>query len=108
MTRTINTERIRELNDSFRKSGRYNCTPAVSNLPQPDQSRLIYKVMRYSNFSEDNDPYHEHDFGNVNLNGVTYFWKIDYYNLTYDGGSEDPSNEEVTQRVLTLMRADEY
>ena len=40
--------------------------------------------------------------------GEKIFWKIDYYDVNYEFGSENPSNLELTRRVLTVMFADEY
>ena len=59
-------------------------------------------------FTKDNDPHGEHDFGSFEIEGETYFFKLDYYALDMDGGSEDPADPEKTTRVLTIMRADEY
>ena len=42
------------------------------------------------------------------FDGVKVFWKIDYYDKTMKNGSNDPSNEELTTRVLTIMKAEEY
>ena len=63
---------------------------------------------RFDKFDSDNDPHREHDFGSFEIDGETYFFKIDYYALDMDGGSEDPADPEKTTRVLTIMRADEY
>jgi hypothetical protein len=49
-----------------------------------------------------------HDFGSIEIDGETYFWKIDYYDLAMQFGSESPEDPEQTTRVLTIMRADEY
>ncbi|WP_420822819.1 DUF3768 domain-containing protein [Allostella humosa] len=35
-------------------------------------------------------------------------WKIDYYNRTLDGGSDDPTGPNRTCRVLTIMLAREW
>ena len=50
----------------------------------------------------------EHDFGNFEVEGENYFFKIDYYSPDLEGGSEDPADPKKTTRVLTVMRADEY
>ncbi len=77
-------------------------------MPQDKQLALARRVMEFNTFSEDNDPYGEHDFGAVEMGGDRFFWKIDYYDLAMKIGSEDPSDEKVTKRVLTLLRSDEW
>ena len=59
-------------------------------------------------FTSDNDPLGQHDFGMFDHAGVTYFWKIDYHDLECVYGSDNPADPAVTTRVLTVMRADEY
>jgi hypothetical protein len=102
---------IRTLNDNFRSTfigGRLLTTAAVAELSVDTKARLLLAVQSFSNFTNDNDPRREHDFGAVELEGETYFWKIDYYDLDSRFGSEDPSDPAQTTRVLTIMRADEY
>jgi len=65
-------------------------------------------VQSFSNFTKDNDPHGEHDFGSIKIEGETYFFKIDYYDLAMQFGSENSADPEQTTRVLTIMRADEY
>ena len=105
------TDRIRLLNDNFRTTlcgGRVLTTASVAELPLDVKARLLLAVQSFSNFSKDNDPHGEHDFGAIELEGEKYFWKIDYYDKDSRFGSEDPSHPEKTTRVLTVMRADEY
>lgn len=105
------TRRIRELNDTFRATftgGRVLLTVGISALPADVQAIIIRKVVTFSEFSEDNDPHQEHDFGNFHVAGHYVFWKIDYYDKSMEGGSEDPSDPEETERVLTIMLANEY
>ncbi len=83
-------------------------TVGVSALPRGSQLRLLKAVRSQRVFTLAEDPYHEHDFGVVELEGDRYFWKIHYYDLDLNCASPDPMDEAVTTRVLTLMRADEY
>ncbi len=107
----MNIEKIRQLNDELRKSfcgGRVVITVGVQSLTGNDQQELLKQVQMFDNFTEDNDPYGEHDFGAINFKNDTYFWKIDYYDTNYNYFSPDPSDQNVTNRVLTIMRGDEY
>ena len=73
-----------------------------------DQNRVFKKVSEFETFNEDNDPHGEHDFGSLELKDETVFWKIDYYNPSKEYGSSDPSNPQLTHRVLTIMLAHEW
>jgi hypothetical protein len=63
----ITTNRIAELNDMLRKTffagGRVVMTQGIRALPEADQSAIREKVEIFDDFSEDNDPYGERDFG---------------------------------------------
>ena len=110
-TTQSNADRIRLLNDNFRSTfvgGRVVMTQGVDALPIDTKARVILAVRSFAKFTERDDPHHEHDFGSFDIEGETYFFKIDYYALDMDGGSEDPADPEKTTRVLTIMRADEY
>jgi hypothetical protein len=77
-------------------------------VPEEDVARVLDRVRRFDEWTTDNDPHGEHDFGSFECAGVTYFFKFDYYSPDLQGGSEDPADPEKTTRVLTIMRADEY
>jgi len=114
MTRSTNvrTERIRQLNDEFRKTlsngGTVVMTRGVMDLPDDARAQVVLNVAQFSDFKKSNDPYGEHDFGAFNLAGQRFFWKIDYYDKSMHFGADDPSDEKNTTRVLTIMLADEY
>ena len=103
---------IAELNDRFRKGnmtlGQYMMTRGVQVLTPDKLSKLFGLVQEFDQFTADNDPYAEHDFGKVTLDGDDYFFKIDYYDPTLASHSIDPSSPNATRRILTLMRSDEY
>ena len=107
----MNVEKIKQLNDTFRKTfcgGRVVLTVGIQSLPTDDRSELLKQVQEFDKFTEDNDPYGEHDFGAISFKNDTYFWKIDYYDTDYNYLSPDTSDSNVTNRVLTIMRGDEY
>lgn len=108
---TYRTGRIQQLNDAFRSTGiggRFVLTVGIRGLGPTSVAKLITKVRCFSEFSEDNDPHQEHDFGSLKHDGKNIFWKIDYYDLKLEAGSEDPSDSTITCRVLTVMLAEEY
>ena len=105
------SQRIRELNDEFRRTGfggRQFITPGIQEMGLLDVMTIRQLVASYDAFSEDNDPHGEHDFGNLTHRGQKVFWKIDYYDATLTAGSPDPADPAVTTRVLTIMLAQEY
>jgi len=106
------TEKIAMLNDLCRKAlgvaGRLVQTSGINALPPTDQSAIREKVENFNTFTEDNDPHKERDFGAFEHNGERIFWKIDCYDRTMTGGSEDPTDPNQTVRVLTIMLASEY
>ncbi|HET9098264.1 MAG TPA: DUF3768 domain-containing protein [Candidatus Saccharimonadales bacterium] len=97
--------RIAALNDHFRQtSNHFLLTNGVSNLP--NIPGLIGEIRRYKDFNEDNDPYEEHDFGNLSWQGRSIFWKIDYYDQQLSQW-HDPAKDSC-KRILTVLLADEY
>lgn len=104
--------RIRELNDRFRchgiGRGSIMVTPCVQEKGTDFVVAAIQAVRSFDDFSRENDPWGEHDFGAVEVGGKRIFFKLDYYDLSLECGSENPANEGCTHRVLTIMLAEEY
>jgi len=116
MTETIErdpkTEKIAELNDLCRTAmgvtGKVVMTQGIAAMDAADRSRIREKVELFNDFNEDNDPHGERDFGEFTHADEKIFWKIDYYDVRMQYGSEDPSDPSQTTRVLTIMLAGEY
>jgi hypothetical protein len=107
----MSAEKIRALNDAFRTTmtgGTVLLTAGVDALPSDVKALVIRRVATFSEFTADNDPHGEHDFGNFTLAGRKLFWKIDAYDADTRYGSEDPADPAKTTRVLTIMLAEEY
>ncbi len=106
-----NCEKIAELNDNLRKtfSGGYVMTSnGIVALGPKRKWEIIKKVKEFNDFDFKNDPHREHDFGAFTDGNEHIFWKIDYYDKNLEFASEDPSNPEVTNRVLTIYLAEEH
>ena len=107
----MSAEQIRTLNDAFRTTmtgGKVLLTGGVDALPSDVKALVLRRVATFSEFTADNDPHGEHDFGSFEIAGRKLFWKIDYYDAAMEFGSEDPADPSNTTRVLTIMLAEEY
>jgi hypothetical protein len=105
------TDRIRTLNDDLRQDllgGLAVMTPGIAALGQQAVERIVKTIAVYDDFCHSNDPHEEHDFGSFEADGQKIFFKIDYYDKTRTYHSPDPSDPSVTERVITIMLADEY
>jgi hypothetical protein len=108
---TSQANRIRALNDDLRQhliGGGAVITLGVAALGQEAVDRIVQTVAVFDDFCHVNDPYEEHDFGSFEVEGETIFFKIDYYDRTLTYHSPDPADPAVTERVITIMLADEY
>lgn len=111
MSDTLSPTRLRDLNDQFRQTlrgGTIVLTAGIMALGPVAQANILRVVAAFDQFSPDNDPYGEHDFGAVEYDGQRCFWKIDAYDFTLAMHSPDALDPSVTRRVLTIMLADEY
>jgi Protein of unknown function (DUF3768) len=108
---TNETKRIRALNDDLRQhliGGGAVITLGVAALGQEAVDRIVQAVAAFDDFCHANDPYEENDFGSFEVEGETIFFKIDYFDRTLTHHSPDPADPAVTERVITIMLADEY
>ena len=85
-----------------------------SRLYPQRTNRTLFRLVRvFDEFTEDNDPWKEHDFGSVKFKGGKYFWKIDYYapdlkirirrRLAIPQGHHPSNDADAHQRVLVLL-----
>jgi hypothetical protein len=105
------TQRIRELNDDLRRhliGGLAVITPGVAALGQEAVGRIVKTIAVFDDFCHANDPHEEHDFGAFEVDGHRLFFKIDYFDSSLNQHSPDPADPSVTERVITIMLADEY
>jgi hypothetical protein len=108
---TTKTEAIRSLNDELRQNlsaGTALITAGVAALGPEVVARIVKTIAVYDDFCHANDPYEEHDFGSFEVEGSTIFFKIDYYDKSRSYHSPDPSDPSITERVITIMLAEEY
>jgi len=106
------TKRVRRLNDEARRGcGEHLSIVVTAGLRAEGEdflARVSQVVQAYTNFTKDNDPYGEHDFGAFKIDGQKLFWKVDYFDLNLERHSPDAANPALTHRVLTIMLASEY
>ena len=77
----------------------------VAALPEVDITVILQKIRDFDEFDEANDPWENfskaidslHDFGRIEHDGKTIFWKIDDY-----------GSQKGYDLMLTVMLAEEY
>ena len=102
---------IATLNDNFRRSfinGEVLLSAGIAAMSSEDKANIISLVQNFNDFTPDNNPYSENDFGTFDYKGEKILWKIDYYDLKNKYHSEDPSNPYITNRILTIMKVFEW
>ena len=106
-TTATQTLQVAALNDAARSNAaNYMATRGIMALSDITISGIFVAVQEFTAFTEDNDPYGEHDFGSFTVDGQKVFWKIDYYTQDLSGGC-DPLDPDC-RRVITIMLAEEY
>jgi hypothetical protein len=122
------TEATRRLNQQARSNPgiacRANITIGFQSLSDADRIGALSQIIAFANFTGENDPHGEQDFGAVyrlasgewtqqrpqdeKQISETVFWKIDYYDNALEFGSDAPWDASKTTRVMTIMLASEY
>ncbi|MFC5567116.1 DUF3768 domain-containing protein [Rubellimicrobium aerolatum] len=112
--------RVAEQNDRFRRSfgadptlpGRIVLTQGVAALGAAALVPLMTALIRFDDFTEDNDPFGLRDFGTLEIEAegraVRLYWKIDLFDADERFGSEAPDDPDRTRRVLTLLLPEEW
>ena len=105
----VDVTKIAALNDHARQTFT-GCRVVVTRGIEAikDVQAILHQVRVFDQFTPSNDPYGEHDFGSFIHADNTIFWKFDYFDLDMTMHSLDPSDPNITARVLTVMLADEY
>ena len=85
-----------------------NAAGAVATTHFAVQMSVMEAVKTFSAFTQDNDPRGEHDFGEFEVGGERYCWKIDCCDPVLEFELEGPADPNSKSRLLTLMFADEY
>jgi hypothetical protein len=110
-TMTTKTEQIRTLNDRLRQNfseGTAVLTCGVAALGAEAVARIVKTIAVYDDFCHANDPHEEHDFGAFEADDHVIFFKINYYDKSLEYHSPDATDRSVTERVITIMLAEEY
>jgi hypothetical protein len=108
---STDADRVRMLNDELRKhllGGGAVITAGIAALGPEAVERLIKTIAVFDDFCHANDPHEEHDFGTFKFDEVDVIFKIDYYDKSLTFHSPDAADPSVTERIITIMRADEY
>lgn len=104
-------DRVRALNDRLRQTGTGGtimATPGVRAMGVEAVAAILQAIAVFDTFDRGNDPYGEHDFGSVVVDGQRVLFKIDAYDLDLRWQSPDPADPNVTRRVMTVMLPEEY
>ena len=107
---------IAEQNDRFRRlfghdteiRGVVLITSGVAARGDDFAAQVAAQVIAFDDFNEDNDPWGDHSFGIVEVEGEKVYWKIDLYDAAFEYGAEMPADPATTRRVLTMLLPTEY
>jgi hypothetical protein len=82
-------------------------TRGLEALAVETRNSALEQVRNFTAFTDEHDPFGEHDFGAVEVGGETFYFKMDYFDRPMVRASPDPSDPSKTTRVLTIMLSTE-
>lgn len=115
--KTARAKRIAELNDQLRKEpanrslGQVLISSGINARGAEFRAMVLTAVasMQAKDFKKGNDPYGERDFNSFTVAAKLCLFKIDYFAKRNLGApSDDPADPDKTERVMTVMFANEY
>lgn len=105
------TQRLRQLNNAFRKTGEGGITTismAVHAIGPKAVSEIRAAIAAFTGFDSSGSEESEHDYGTINYQGQMVYWKIDYFDEDVAFASSDATDPDVTVRVMTILLASDF
>lgn len=84
-------------------NGRIVVTPGVAAKGIHFVREAIVGCAVDGNFTDFTDPYADHTFGTLDVQGERLYWQVDLYDADCVSGSPSPSDPAHTHRVVTIM-----
>lgn len=105
----MRVNRIRQLNDSFRRRFFFSEAILTQSLVAlgTDVTRTALMEIRRAPAGSGDASDDEHNIGVLEVRGRKLVWKIHYYDAAMELASEDPADPLKTSRVLSVMLASE-
>ena len=102
---------IRRLNMQFKstfRGGEILLTSSVAALPDMVKASALQKVAEFNAFNEENDPNGEADYGSFDHCNREFWFKIEYWDLTLEHPSPDPTDPAKTRRCMVIGMAQDW
>lgn len=84
-------------------NGRIVVTPGVAEKGIAFVRNAVVACAMDGSFTDFTDPYLNHSFGTLDVQGERLYWEIGLYDADCEGGSLAPADPSKTHRVVTIM-----